>query len=581
MADPANGNPSVDDMQEQERRREEEAKASEERRLKEAHDKEVEDRRRTDIDNTVAHTAPANPFLNTQEAAKFAMKLQQIKDDQEKQCCELPSSENLTSTRSSFRCLSLPSRLGDFGLARLSHSLGEQSRGRTTRPPASSTPSENRAVASLWPRGILLSSPLGLAADADQLSARPATHPSVGSRLFASASVLSLSCLSRKIHPSLSKRGFEVKLLGHRRGKSHGAVHELHDPAPCRAAAGRLPPELLQDVIERLEASEDTWPFRKHVVACAAVCITWREMCRLQRDNQRAQSPGPRDGTILCFIKRDRSTQIYSLYLCLNPGVLIENGKFLLSAKRICHVTCTEYIISMNAGKLSRFSINTCIGKLSDHTMQLVLQSLGKQAGDSTPRIRKVSCSQYSIAQISSELNILGTRGPRRMNCVMHSIPASGLESGGSVPCQPDSIVAHSLGGSFSDHSMHLSSARFSDIATGLGPGTGGQALVHGRDAPDPPNQGSKMAHEQMQCWCLNFRGRLVAAVTQPASIKNFEPTPSQGGLPPPLPEQDKAILQFGKVAKDTFTMDYRYLLSAFQAFAICLSSFDTKRACE
>jgi hypothetical protein len=27
--------------------------------------------------------------------------------------------------------------------------------------------------------------------------------------------------------------------------------------------------------------------------------------------------------------------------------------------------------------------------------------------------------------------------------------------------------------------------------------------------------------------------------------------------------------------------MDYRYPLSAFQAFAICLSSFDTKLACE
>ncbi|WVZ50691.1 hypothetical protein U9M48_001923 [Paspalum notatum var. saurae] len=65
MANPANGNPSVDDMQEQERRREEEAKAAEERRLKEAHDKEVEDCRRADLDNSVAHTAPADPFINT------------------------------------------------------------------------------------------------------------------------------------------------------------------------------------------------------------------------------------------------------------------------------------------------------------------------------------------------------------------------------------------------------------------------------------------------------------------------------------------------------------------------------------
>nr|KAJ0185873.1 hypothetical protein LSAT_V11C900503380 [Lactuca sativa] len=46
-------------------------------------------------------------------------------------------------------------------------------------------------------------------------------------------------------------------------------------------------------------------------------------------------------------------------------------------------------------------------------------------------------------------------------------------------------------------------------------------------------------------------------------------------------PEHDKVILQFGKVGKDMFTMDYRYPLSAFQAFAICLSNFDTKLACE
>lgn len=81
---------------------------------------------------------------------------------------------------------------------------------------------------------------------------------------------------------SLSRRGFEVKLLGHRRGKSHGAVHELHDPAPVIQSScwANLPPELLRDVIERLEASEATWPNRKNVVSCAAVCRTWREMCK-------------------------------------------------------------------------------------------------------------------------------------------------------------------------------------------------------------------------------------------------------------------------------------------------------------
>ncbi|KAF8664793.1 hypothetical protein HU200_054517 [Digitaria exilis] len=404
---------------------------------------------------------------------------------------------------------------------------------------------------------------------------------------------------------SLSKRGFEVRLLGHRRGKSHGAVHELHDPVPVvqNSCWASLPPELLRDVIERLEASEDTWPSRKNVVVCASVCRTWREMCKdIVKSPEISgkitfpvslKQAGPRDGTVQCFIKRDKSTQIYYLYLCLSSTVLVENGKFLLSAKRICRPTCTEYIISMNSGNVSRSTnTNTYIGKLRSNfigtkfviydTQPPYNAASATQSGKTSQRFyskkasTKVSCSRYSIAQVSYELNVLGTRGPRRMNCAMHSIPVSCLEAGGSVPCQPDSIVAHSLGGSFSsvslskssvmDHSMHFSSARFSDVASGLGLGT---PLILRNKAP--------RWHEQLQCWCLNFRGRVTVA-----SVKNFQlVAATQSPVPPPAPDQEKVILQFGKVAKDMFTMDYRYPLSAFQAFAICLSSFDTKLACE
>ena len=45
--------------------------------------------------------------------------------------------------------------------------------------------------------------------------------------------------------------------------------------------------------------------------------------------------------------------------------------------------------------------------------------------------------------------------------------------------------------------------------------------------------------------------------------------------------ETEATILQFGKVGKHAFTMDYAYPMSALQAFAICLSSFDNKLACE
>lgn len=196
----------------------------------------------------------------------------------------------------------------------------------------------------------------------------------------------------------------------------------------------------------------------------------------------------------------------------------------------------------------------------------------------------KVPTGSYNIAQVTYELNVLGTRGPRRMHCTMHSIPASSLEPGGFVPGQPE-LLPRSLEDSFRsisfsksiDHSTEFSSARFSDI---VGPRDGED---EGKERPLILRNKAPRWHEQLQCWCLNFRGRVTVA-----SVKNFQliaatqpaagaPTPSQ----PPQSDHDKIILQFGKVGKDMFTMDYRYPLSAFQAFAICLSSFDTKLACE
>ncbi|RWV86853.1 hypothetical protein GW17_00051211, partial [Ensete ventricosum] len=41
-----------------------------------------------------------------------------------------------------------------------------------------------------------------------------------------------------------------------------------------------LPPELLLDVIRRVEESEVSWPARRHVLACAAVCHSWRDITK-------------------------------------------------------------------------------------------------------------------------------------------------------------------------------------------------------------------------------------------------------------------------------------------------------------
>lgn len=187
-----------------------------------------------------------------------------------------------------------------------------------------------------------------------------------------------------------------------------------------------------------------------------------------------------------------------------------------------------------------------------------------------SPKLPAYNCS---IATISYELNVLRTRGPRRMNCAMHSIPLSSIQEGGTAPT-PTSFPPYLEERSFAARIMKekepvisFSSPNLSISSTST-PNTE-VALVLKNKSP--------RWHEQLQCWCLNFKGRVTVA-----SVKNFQLVAAvDPSVDIPAAEQEKVILQFGKIGKDIFTMDYRYPLSAFQAFAICLSSFDTKPACE
>ncbi|EMP32326.1 Tubby protein like protein, partial [Chelonia mydas] len=74
--------------------------------------------------------------------------------------------------------------------------------------------------------------------------------------------------------------------------------------------------------------------------------------------------------------------------------------------------------------------------------------------------------------------------------------------------------------------------------------------------------------NDETQSYVLNFHGRVTHA-----SVKNFQIVHSN--------DPDYIVMQFGRVADDAFTMDYNYPMCAVQAFAIALSSFDGKLACE
>ncbi|GMN38125.1 hypothetical protein TIFTF001_007376 [Ficus carica] len=389
---------------------------------------------------------------------------------------------------------------------------------------------------------------------------------------------------------SMSRKGFDVKFG---RSRSQRVVEEYSSDkvdAMRQSCWANMPPELLRDVLMRIEASEDTWPPRKNVVACAGVCRNWRDIVKEIVKSPEVsgkltfpislKQPGPRDSVLQCFIRRNRGNQTYYLYLGINQAST-DDGKFLLAARKCRRPTCTDYIISLNYYYVTKGS-STYVGKLRSNFLGTKFTIYDAQPPNNGAKVTKcrstrlvnmkqvsprVPAGNYPIAHISYELNVLGSRGPRRMQCIMDAIPARAVEPGGVAPTQTE-FLHSSLDGFPSLPFFRSKSTRVENFQPELQSSQSKGLLVLRNKAP--------RWHEQLQCWCLNFNGRVTVA-----SVKNFQLVASPENGVAAGQEHENVILQFGKVGKDVFTMDYQYPISAFQAFAICLSSFDTKIACE
>nr|GEZ90402.1 tubby-like F-box protein 5 [Tanacetum cinerariifolium] len=127
-----------------------------------------------------------------------------------------------------------------------------------------------------------------------------------------------------------------------------------------------LPVELLTDIIRRVEHGDIPWLSRRYMVACVAVCRSWRdtvkqivespEQCGLITFPVSLKQPGPRNVPIQCFIKRDRASSTFRLYLGLSPALARNASKLLLVAKKVRKTTRTEFSISLTADGFSRAS---------------------------------------------------------------------------------------------------------------------------------------------------------------------------------------------------------------------------------
>ncbi|KAL5230717.1 hypothetical protein ABZP36_029493 [Zizania latifolia] len=319
----------------------------------------------------------------------------------------------------------------------------------------------------------------------------------------------------------------------------------------------RVLPELLTEIMRRVDASAERWPPRRDVVACACVCRRWRDAavsvvrppleCGRITFPSSLKQPGPRDAPMHCFIRRNKKHSTFYLYLSLTQA-LTGKGKFLLAARRFRNGAHTEYIISYDCDDLFPGS-NSYVGKLrSDFlgTKFMIYDSQPPYDGAKPSRSQSSRCfaskqinpnvsgGNFEVGQVSYKFNLLKSRGPRRMQC--------------NIQCP----IGQDTASDPPKKSVSTSSS-----------------LALRNKAP--------RWHEHLQCWCLNFHGRVTVA-----SVKNFQLVAPAGTSDPwGVGDEETVILQFGKIEGDAFTMDYRQPLSAFQAFAICLTSFGTKLACE
>ncbi|XP_008052881.1 tubby-related protein 1 [Carlito syrichta] len=245
--------------------------------------------------------------------------------------------------------------------------------------------------------------------------------------------------------------------------------------------------------------------------------------------------PAPQGRTVRCRLTRDKKGMDRGMYPSYFLHLDTEKKVFLLAGRKRKRSKTANYLISSDPTNLSRGGENF-IGKLRSNLLgnRFTVFDNGQnpQRGGSS----NVESLRQELAAVIYETNVLGFRGPRRMTVIIPGMSADNER----VPIRPRNASDGLL-------------VRWQNKTL--------ESLIELHNKPPVWN-------DESGSYTLNFQGR----VTQ-ASVKNFQIVHAD--------DPDYIVLQFGRVAEDAFTLDYRYPLCALQAFAIALSSFDGKLACE
>lgn len=346
---------------------------------------------------------------------------------------------------------------------------------------------------------------------------------------------------------------------------------------------------------------------RKNVLAACGVSRKWRSIGLgvffqtpwesyfvLKHPNQLfSTSPhelkGSKSGLVKCFLRRDasKSGRRFSLYLGRDPSQSSNKVMFMLSAiargrrtyeihladattKTVsteticailrCNLLCTSYSLTLSPQIES--SLAQGIG-IVPHNPSLV--AMGPEAIDYKCNLPTDLSEEKCILNLKYRARVQGMMQPRRMEvCVRDA---------GS--CDESMRSACKANGTNSDSTFSSSPSSIS-----ISQAPRGAKIIDTEQQPYLSSLQLRNKHphwnEDLHCWCLNFRGRVKLA-----SVKNFQlvqDVDQNDSLLMDEGNEGKVIMQFGKVEDDLFILDFNpTAVSAIQAFAIALSTFDGK----
>ncbi|CAK9298129.1 unnamed protein product [Gordionus sp. m RMFG-2023] len=246
--------------------------------------------------------------------------------------------------------------------------------------------------------------------------------------------------------------------------------------------------------------------------------------------------PAPKGSLVKCRISRDKKGMDRGIYPTYYLHLERDDGKkvFLLAARKRKKSKTSNYLISVDPTDLTRGG-DSFVGKLRSNMLGTSFTIFDN--GDNYKRAQFTGSNlRKELGAIIYDTNVLGFKGPRKMTIV---IPSMNLDN------ERIEIIPRS------EYETIFEKWKRREL-----------------DCILELKNKTPIWNDDTQSYVLNFHGR----VTQ-ASVKNFQIVHEN--------DVNYIFMQFGRVSEDGFTMDYSYPMCAVQAFAVALSSFDGKLACE